>query len=285
MKRLLCLLCLFVLISTACYAEIIPAGNIDTSFYEWTGIETTPAVILCESLSVYNQRENGKKVDTLLGSGGKATIPVIEYWDGWAKIYYQDGKKTGWVRSDYLLMNPACYVTDEATSVYAYMDDMAPKIALVEKGEKLPIIYDAGEWVVVSIRNAAGWIKKTAKDTENQTWFRPEMINNTVNAILDTGKQVYYLSDPEKINQLIALLTNTEDLGGTRAGCPFTASLYLTLDTNEKIVLEIATDSCCVYRVDERDYKYARHLYNPEVGGLDNSCLLELFGITEPLYQ
>lgn len=285
MKRFLCLLCILALICASACAEIIPPENIDTDFYAWTGIETTPAVILCESISVHEQRENGRKVDTLLGNGGKSTVPVIEYWDGWAQIYYSDGNKKGWVRSDYLLMNPAWYVTDEATSVYAYMDNMAPKVALLEKGEKLPIIYDAGDWVVVSLRNVAGCIKKTPKDTINKTWFRPEILSDIKNATLVTEKQVYYLDDTAKIQQLSVLMTSVEDHGGTVAGCPFNATLHLTLASNEKITLQLATDSCCVYRIDERDYSYARNLFDPYEGAPDNSCLLSLFGITEPLYN
>ena len=83
-------------------------------------------------------------------------ILVIDSWDGWAQIHYSDGAELGWVRSDYLLMDPAWYLCDEDTQVYAYPDFMSPCVALLDKGAKLPILteWEDGEslsgWVCVS---------------------------------------------------------------------------------------------------------------------------------------
>ena len=85
--------------------------------------------------------------------------------------------------------------------------------------------------------------------------------------------------DEESLAALEELLTSVNDLGGTMAGCPFTAVLYLELANGQAIELQIATDSCCVYRVDGRDYQYARNLWDPEEGSPDNSVLFGLFGV------
>ena len=284
MKRIFLLMLTMMLLCTSASATILPASGVDEDFYEWTGIECTPAVILCQSLSVFDERgdQGGKKVDTRNYTG--TDIPVIESWDGWAKIYYADGTKTGWVRSEYLLFDPAWYVCDESTPVYAYPDSMAPRVGLLNKGDKQPIIteYEDGSvngWVCVSLRGAAGWIRKTPADTVAETSFRPEMLSNISAAMLRYGEQTAYANDPDDMKTLSELLMNVNDMGGEVAGCPFMATLTLYLSDGTEIELQIATDSCCVYRVDGRDYQYARHLWSDEEGSPENTVLFDLFGV------
>ena len=140
MKKLFAMLLILTLCASCASATILPATGVDEDFKRWTGIECTPAVVLCQTLSVLDNRgdQGGKKVETLRYSG--QTIPVIESWDGWAKIYYSDGNKTGWVHNEYLLMDPAWYICDEGTPVYAYPDGMAPRVGYLASGTKLPII-------------------------------------------------------------------------------------------------------------------------------------------------
>ena len=288
-KFLLCLLSLLLMVPTAS-ATILPPTGVDEDFLEWTGIECTPAVILCKTISVYDERgdQGGQKVETLRYSG--ETIPVIESWDGWALIYYDDGSKTGWVHSEYLLFDPAWYVCDEGTPVYAYPDTMAPRVGYLAKGSKQAIIteYDDDQsvngWVCVSLRGAAGWIRKTAADTADETWFDPGFLQTMMGAMLTYDGEAIYTSlagNGDKINTLVELLTNAEDLGGEVAGCPFGATLEVHLADGSRITLEIATDSCCVYRVDGRDYQYARNLWDPYEGSPDSSVLLEVFDLQD----
>ena len=67
---------------------------------------------------------------------------------------------SGWINSDYIIINPTWYVTEKRTSVYAWNDTAAPKVALLEKGNRLPILKEAGNWYLVSLRGAVGWIHK-----------------------------------------------------------------------------------------------------------------------------
>ena len=285
LKRLTALLMTILLMINAASATILPATGVDDDFLAWTGISCTPAVVLCESLTVLDERgdQGGKPVEVKLYSG--KTIPVIESWDGYAKIYYSDSNKTGWVRNEYLMMNPAWYVCDDAVAVYAYPDTMAPRVALLEKGTELPILteYDDGEsmngWVCVSLRAAAGWIRKTPKDTAGQTWFSPEMLADITEAQLTFGGEAYLCSDDALLDELEELLTHVEDHGFAISGCPFTAVLSLTLADGRQIDLQLATDSCCVYRINKRDYSYARHLWSDDEGSPDNGVLLQVFGL------
>lgn len=282
-KFLLMLTALLLLVSTAS-ATILPPTGVDEDFKAWTGLEATPAVVLCESLSVLNARgdQGGKKVDTLHYTGND--ILVIESWDGYAQVHYSDGRELGWVRNDYLLMDPAWYVCDESLQVYAYPDTMSPRVALLDKGTKLPIITEYNDdtingWVCVSLRGAAGWIRKNPNDTANRTWFRPEMLADITGALLTFDGEALYSSSPgnaDTMATLSELLTNAEDLGGKVAGCPFGATMELHLADGSRVTIELATDSCCVYRVDGRDYRYARHLDSGE-DHPDNTVLLEAF--------
>lgn len=286
MKRILLLMMALLLCLGTAQASILPPTGVDEGFAAWTGIECTPAVILCESLTIHDERgdQGGQPVGTV--SGGTNTVPVIESWDGWAKIYYADGSKTGWIRNEYLLFDPAWYVCDESAQVYAYPDGMAPCVALLDKGTKLPIITEyegdaVNGWACVSLRGAAGWIRKTPKDTIGNTWFRPSMLEHISAAVLTWQGESISISDfdPEDTAALAALLSNVNDLGAPVAGCPFGATLEVYLQSGRTVTLEIATDSCCVYRVDGRDYQYARHLKTEPDSSVSNTVLLEIFGL------
>lgn len=281
MKKLLVFLLALTLCVSAASAAILPAAGVDKDFAAFTGIDCTPAVILCQSISVYDERgdQGGKKVETLRYSGG--TVPVIESWDGWTHIYYSDGTKTGWVRSEYLLFDPAWYHCDASTAVYAYADTSAPRVGLLTRGTETPIIADTGEWVCVSLRAASGWIRKTAEDTADTTWFRPSMLRGMTFAELSfpytTGSMLYF-DDAEDFAALEEMLVRAQDMGGMLAGCPFDAVLTVTLADGREIELALATDSCCVYRVDGRDYAYAQNLRTAD-GSADNAVLFSLFGV------
>lgn len=285
MKKFCLSLLLLLCCAATASASILPATGVNEDFKAWTGIECQPAVVLCESLSILDNRgdQGGRKVGSILYTGKE--IPVIESWDGYAKIYYSDGTETGWVANDYLLFDPAWYVCDQSTPVYAYPDGMAPRVALLDKGTKLPIIteYDdnisVGGWVCVSLRGAAGWICKTPADTAGNTWFRPDNLQNIQKAQLTVTNAVPILcTDPAKLNTISDLLTHAEDKGGMMAGCPFTATLTLWLLDGTQVDLQLATDSCCIYRIDGRDYAYARHLVTDEANP-SNDLLFSLFGV------
>lgn len=286
MKRLIALLLLVMLPLTAAHASILAPEGVDAGFYSWTGIACTPAVVLCENLSVYDARgdQGGRKVDTLHYTG--QTIPVIESWDGYAHIYYSDGSKTGWVHSEYLLMDPAWYVCDQGTPVYACPETTAPRVGYLAAGTELPIIseYNDGrrEWVCVSLRGASGWIRKTARDTTVQSRFRPEMLADITSVILTYQGEALAASasgNADMMAALSALLSRATDLGGACGNCPFGATLEVRLASGATVTLELATDSCCIYRVDGRCYQYALDMVSWE-GSLDNTVLLDIFDLT-----
>lgn len=133
-------------------AEIIPPygeGQIGLS-----------AVVLCENLTLRQAPgANAGVLDTLHDG---ARIIVSEQKDGWAHIFTGDSEDSaeGWVKAEYLAIDPAWYRADSATPVYAWDDTSALKVGLLDKDTVLPILKDDGEWIVVGLRGASGWIHK-----------------------------------------------------------------------------------------------------------------------------
>ena len=66
----------------------------------------------------------------------------------------------GWLNADYIFINPAWYVTEKQTAVYAWNGSDAPRVALLDRGTRLPILKEEGNGYLVSLRGAAGWIRK-----------------------------------------------------------------------------------------------------------------------------
>ena len=59
-----------------------------------------------------------------------------------------------------IIVNPAWYVTEKETAVYAWNDTAACKVALLDKNTRLPVLKEEGDWYVISLRAAVGWIHK-----------------------------------------------------------------------------------------------------------------------------
>ena len=88
---------------------------------------------------------------------------------GWALGDDVNGGPEGWINTDYIIIDPAWYRTDDTTPVYAWNDTKAPKVALLDKDTTLPIIKDEGDWFIVSLRGAAGWVLKNDADRVDTT--------------------------------------------------------------------------------------------------------------------
>ena len=221
-------------------AEILPAHGEGQIGYE--------AVVLCESLTVRQERSaSAKAVKTLYYSD---TFAVQDAWDGWASCFTSDdvdAGQTGWVNSDYIIINPTWYKTDEATQVYAWNDTMAPKVALLSKGTTLPILKDEGEWLIVSLRGATGWIHKNAADRlAAGTAEMIRTISNLERAELTTPKGTYSLSDAIGLKWIEENFSIAQPI--VSAGCPFDATLTLYATDGRTIALQMATDSCRTFR-------------------------------------
>ncbi len=227
-------------------AEILPANGEGQIGYQ--------AVVLCESLTVRQDRSASSKAVKTLHYGD--TFSVQENWDGWASCFTSDdvgAGQTGWVNSDYIIVNPTWYRTDDATPVFAWNDTMAPRVALLSKGTVLPILKDEGEWLIVSLRGASGWIYKNAADRlTGETVETIRLIANLDRAELTTPKGTYTLSDQTSLRWIEENFSTAQPIGS--AGCPFDATLTLYSKDGRTIVLQMATDSCRNFRTEDGSF-------------------------------
>ena len=257
-------------------AEILPAQGEGQIGYQ--------AVVLCESLTVRQERSASSKAVETLHYGD--TFAVQDRWDVWASCFTSDdvdAGQTGWVNSDYIIVNPTWYRTDDTTPVYAWNDTMAPKVALLSKGTVLPILKDEGEWLIVSLRGATGWIYKSASDRLTaETVETIRLISNLDRAELTTPKGTYTLSDQAGLRWIEENFSIAQPI--VSAVCPFDATLTLYSTDGRTIVLQMATDSCRNFRTaDGSTFAYGNGDEALRLYGSTSSigeAFWRLFGIT-----
>lgn len=125
------------------------------------------AVVLCDSLSLRKSPSTSAGVVKTLKY--RDLLNVTKQSNGWAHCVLGDSEDSpsGWVRSDYIAVDPAWYRSEGNTPVYAWNSTNAPKVALLDANTVfldpdtfLPILKEEGDWLIVSLRGAVGWIHK-----------------------------------------------------------------------------------------------------------------------------
>ena len=158
-KILLMTLAMVTVLSNTCYASVIPSKGAGQIGYSST--------VLCNSLSLRQEPDSDSASVQTLGYGD--SLIVMETENGWAHCALGDSEESpqGWVKEDYIAIDPSWYKTEASTPVYAWNATDAPKVALLDAGTTLPILRDDGDWIVVGLRGAAGWICNPDRSTEN----------------------------------------------------------------------------------------------------------------------
>ena len=268
MKKWISLLLAALLFTGSAGAVILEPKGVNLEFKLFAGVEAREAVVLCRSLSGHEEADAASRKIKTLSAGN--TFLTWEREPGWQNCYYAEGEDPVWVRDYYVIEDPAYYVTDGQTAVYAYESLNAPRVALLGRNEELPILLETEDWCVVSLRGAAGWIRKTAKDREHQRRFEPEMLQSLIGAELTWGEGYAELTDPDMLAQLSDMLTDSRNMGHAVSGCPFGVYLTLTTEDEERITMELASDGCSIYRINGRDYRYgySHHVSNQQLFAL-----------------
>jgi len=145
----------------AAYAEIIPPDGPGQQI-------GYSAVVLCEELTLREKPRSSSKAIKTLNYGDRLIVVGADDPTGAQKengfVYCTLGDSeespSGWINADYIVINPAWYVTEKETAVYAWNDTDALKVALLDKGIYLPILKEEGDWYIISLRGAVGWIHK-----------------------------------------------------------------------------------------------------------------------------
>lgn len=118
------------------------------------------AFVLCESLTIRNSpMVNAVSLGTL---GYGATCTVHSQSDNWYYISaYKSGNRIfGWIRNEYVLLNPSYYSPSAESPVYAYNSTSAKRVGLIDAGQSFPIIADLNGFYVISIRGGSGFVVK-----------------------------------------------------------------------------------------------------------------------------
>lgn len=231
MKRFVLLLFLAVCLTASACAQILPPDG--------PGQLGIPAVVLCQTLTVRESPAANAKSVAKLRYGD---LFYTEYaTDGWAPVFKGENEGClGYVKSEFLALDPFWYVTEGSTSVWAWGETGSgvPKVALLDKGEKLPILKDDGNWLVVSLRGASGWIKKTAAD--KVPLF--QSVTDLFQAEMHTVSGIYVLTNPDSLRRLESLLDTASPISTPK--CPFQAQLVLRSNQGQTVTVDVATDSC-----------------------------------------
>ena len=126
------------------------------------------AVVLCEELTLREKPSASSKALQTLNYGDRPIAvgadspegPMKENGFVYCTLGDSEDSPCGWINADYVVINPAWYVTEKDTAVYAWNDSAAYKVALLGKGTRLPILKEEGDWYIISLRGASGWIHK-----------------------------------------------------------------------------------------------------------------------------
>ena len=264
MKQLTALLLAAVLLCSCAMAEVVPPMGIGQIGYE--------AVVLCQALTVRKDRSTASKAVGTLHWGNVFSTTVTV--DGWCDCFLSETEgRTGWVKAEYVTIDPAWYLTKSATTVFAWNDDSAVHVGLLDPGTRYPILKTEGEWVLIGLRGAAGWIHDAAAAAEAATTvFYPAQVKNLVRAdLMAPDGTVHTLTDPTALAWIESHFAAAERR--TASNCPFDGMLLLSLENGGVIPLKIATDDCAIYRAEGALY------YDYGKTAEDAQAFWQLFGL------
>lgn len=142
--------------ASATLAEIRPPqGDYPLS----PGVSGKQCIILCEEISLREKPSFDASIVDTFAYGTQFTTSLQH--DGWINfVSTRDGSSYNWVRAEYVLIDPAFYITEKETPVYAYDGADSLRIALLDADMELPIIKETSAGYFVSLRSASGFIRK-----------------------------------------------------------------------------------------------------------------------------
>ena len=176
--------------------------------------------------------------------------------NGWCEVFLSETEGvSGYVLEDYIELDPAYLTTEESTPVYAWKARDAKRVGLLGRGETFPIIRMEGNWMLISLRGAAGWVTRPSGDRTGTARMRTsDVLSKAVNYIVSTGHRT---ADGPVTNELLHnYYTFVEFDAGTR-------EWMVTVDTRkgEVIVVYVNDDTGAV-----GEYVPAYEEYTPSSG-------------------
>ena len=129
------------------------------------------AVVISKNISIRPTQNANAKAVKKLNYGDH--MPVMSLGNGWCECYLSETEGvSGYALEDYLLLDPAYITVEEPTPVYAWQAQNAKRVGLLGRGEKFPIILMEGDWLLISLRGAAGWVLRPSGDPSGTARMR-----------------------------------------------------------------------------------------------------------------
>lgn len=168
-KTGICLVLVLILISAAALGEVTrPLGPGQLGF---------DAVVISKSISIRPIQNSNAKAVRKMNYGEH--MPVMSLGNGWCECFLSETEGvSGYVLEDYILIDPAYVTTEEPTPVYAWQAQNAKRVGLLGRGETFPIIRMEGDWLLISLRGAAGWILRPGGDPTGTARLRPSEVRS-----------------------------------------------------------------------------------------------------------
>ncbi len=142
--------------------------------------------VISQNVSLRADHSTGASLIKSIGNG--ENFLILDRWEDWLQAEYQDIESgetyTGWLRTDYVVENPM-YITlrNSSTPAYAYPSANSKMVGSLAKYTRLTVIEQLDRYWVVSLREAAASIPKTAAvwmDEELAAWRTTEPMPGTV---------------------------------------------------------------------------------------------------------
>lgn len=125
-----------------------------------------PGIVIAQSISLRESPSTRAKRIASLPNG--AMFDLLDEQNGWYRVSYWDGKSQtpleGWVLVDFVVRDPSFITTTKATYVYATPSRSSKKVGELVSGSQVVVIAEFGDFWVVNLRSATGFIYK--KDVE-----------------------------------------------------------------------------------------------------------------------
>lgn len=131
----------------------------DDSSEEYNGYDS--GFVLCESLSLRENPDAASNVLLTLTYGAYCTL--IEESGSWYNVVYrneQGQRYSGWVRKEYVLINPDYFTPNGETPVYAMPSSTSKRVGLISSGTTYPIIGEFNGFLAISLRGGSGFVAK-----------------------------------------------------------------------------------------------------------------------------
>ena len=126
-----------------------------------------PGIVISQNVSLRENPSTGARRIASIPNG--AMFDLLDEQNGWYYVSYYDGKNAsplqGWVVVDFVVRNPSFLTTTKSTYVYSTPTRSSKKVGQLVAGTQLVVIGEYGDFWVVNLRSASGFIYK--RDVED----------------------------------------------------------------------------------------------------------------------